>query len=196
MNAKDYIIQLGKIALSSQITSENIDGKIFSYSDGIEAMCSMVSELSKRNAKLLFIGNGGSAGISSHCAIDFWRNGRIPAMCFNDGALLTCISNDFGYEEVFAKPIEMFATEGDLLIAISSSGSSENILNGAKMASSKGCGVITLSGFSEDNPLRRLGDLNLFVPSVSYGYVELAHQIALHTVLDLILEEKISGSTL
>lgn len=185
MNAKDYLMHLEKITLSIQVTGS--DHTISSYEDGIELICDVVTGVSKKSGKLVFIGNGGSAAIASHCAIDYWKNGRIPAMCFSDGALLTCISNDFGYEKVFEKPIEMFMSEGDLLIAISSSGSSENILNGAKMAAKKGCQVITLSGFYDDNPLRELGDLNLFVPSTSYGYVELAHQIVLHTVLDLLL---------
>src|SRR3989338_10846589 len=96
--------------------------------------------------KVILIGNGGSAAIASHEALDFWRGSGIPAISFNDPAHLTCIANDFGYEHVFSRPIEIFAQKGDILIAISSSGRSENILKGVQAARQKGCYVITLSG--------------------------------------------------
>lgn len=135
--------------------------------------------------KLMIIGNGGSAGVASHMAIDFWKNGGVTAMTFNDGALLTCISNDISYEEVFATPIRQFADEGDIVACISSSGNSMNIRNGAQAAKEAGCHVITLSGFETDNPLRTMGDLNFFVPSHSYGFVETLHQFVLHSILDV-----------
>lgn len=120
-------------------------------------------------------------------AIDFWKNGRIKATAFNDSSLLTCIANDYGYEYVFEKPIEMFADEGDVLFAISSSGNSKNILNGTDMAVKKNCAVITLSGFKEENPLRLKGVINFYVPSNIYGIVELVHQHICHLILDTIM---------
>lgn len=136
--------------------------------------------------KLMFIGNGASAAISSHQSVDYWKAGGMRAWAFNDPALLTCVSNDFGYPLVFEKPIEMFADEGDVLIAISSSGRSENIVRGARMARGKGCCVLTMSGFGPDNPLRQLGDLNFFVRSTSYGHVEITHLALSHCMLDTI----------
>ena len=118
-------------------------------------------------------------------AIDYTKNGGIRAMAMNDGAALTCLSNDLGYENVFAKQLEMHAREGDLLVAISSSGSSENILRAVGAARDRGCAVITLSGFSSNNPLRQLGDLNLYVPSGEYGFVEVTHLSLCHAMLDL-----------
>lgn len=112
------------------------------------------------------------------------------AICFNDSSLLTCISNDFGYQYVFEKPIEMFAEKGDVLVAISSSGKSENILRGADAAKNKGCHVITMSGFKPDNPLRSRGELNFYVPSDSYGYVEITHLTLCHCVVDTIVDRK------
>jgi D-sedoheptulose 7-phosphate isomerase len=109
------------------------------------------------------------------------------AVSFNDGALLTCVGNDFGYAHVFEKPIEMFADSGDVLIAISSSGRSENILRAAAAGARTGCRVITLSGFGADNPLRRLGELNFYLPSDSYGYVEITHLAICHCILDTII---------
>jgi D-sedoheptulose 7-phosphate isomerase len=108
------------------------------------------------------------------------------AMAFNDAAQLTCLGNDFGYEHVFDKPVEMFADPGDVLVAISSSGRSENILRAARMARTLGVRVVTLSGFATDNPLRYLGDVNFYVPSKSYGQVEVTHLALLHGMLDAV----------
>ena len=132
----------------------------------------------------MFVGNGGSATIASHMAIDFTKNGGIRALSFNDGAALTCLGNDLGYENVFSKQIEMLATNKDLLVAISSSGSSQNILNAVGAARAKGCEIITMSGFSAQNPLRKLGDLNLYVASREYGFVEAAHLGLCHAWID------------
>lgn len=155
--------------------------------DGIERSCLLIEEQSQRNGKVIFIGNGGSAAISSHMSIDFWKNGNIPSMAFNDGAMLTCLGNDYGYDKVFEKPIEMFMKKEDVLIAISSSGKSQNILNGVKAADKVGGGIITLSGFGPDNPLRGLGSCNFYVPADKYGLVEIIHQYICHWILDSVL---------
>lgn len=140
--------------------------------------------------KILFIGNGASASISSHMATDFWKNGGMRAISFNDSSLLTCVSNDYSYSQVFAKPIEMFADQGDLLFAISSSGRSENIVRGVTAAKEKGCHVVTLSGFAENNPLFSLGEYNFHVPIHDYGPVEIIHHSICHCILDSILKAK------
>jgi len=154
---------------------------------GVERVCLLIEGQSKKKGKVIFIGNGGSAAISSHMSIDFWKNGNIPSMCFNDGALLTCLGNDYGYEKGFEKPIEMFMNSEDVLIAISSSGRSPNILNGVGAARGIGCEAVTLSGFGEDNPLRRMGSHNFYVPADKYGFVEIVHQYICHWILDSIL---------
>ncbi len=135
--------------------------------------------------KVMFIGNGGSAGIASHMAIDYTKNGNIRSTAFNDGAALTCLGNDLGYDQVFAKQIEMHARQGDFLVAISSSGRSANILNAVIKARSMGCNILTLSGFKSDNPLRTMGDYNLFVNNHEYGFVEITHLALCHAILDL-----------
>ena len=161
---------------------------------GIENVCSIINK--KADSKVFFIGNGGSAAIASHMAIDFWKNGGIPATAFNDSSLLTCISNDFGYKHVFEKPIEMFANKQDVLFAISSSGKSKNILNGLKSARQKQCLIITLSGFGKRNTLRSLGDLNFYVPSNSYGFVEIIHLSICHCILDTIIKYRLNKKPL
>jgi D-sedoheptulose 7-phosphate isomerase len=135
--------------------------------------------------KLVFIGNGGSAGIASHLAIDFSKNGGLRAQAFNDASALTCLGNDLGYENVFAKQIEFHGRSGDLLVAISSSGNSPNIIAGVAAARKCGMKVITFSGFGEDNRLRRTGDLNFYVKSREYGFVEVAHLSLCHAILDI-----------
>ena len=156
----------------------------------IEETVKIITTQAKKGIKIIIVGNGGSASIANHLAIDLWKNAGIRATTYSDSALLTCISNDFGYEHVFEKPIEMFADEGDVLIAISSSGMSKNIINGVIAAKVKGCIIITMSGFKENNALRSKGETNFYVPSDSYGYVELAHSILCHCIVDIITNEK------
>ena len=161
------------------------DGKSkISYDSAIERAVELVRRVQAGNKKILMVGNGGSAGIASHQAVDYWKNGKVRATAFNDSSLLTCISNDFSYAEVFSKPIEAFADKGDLVFCISSSGSSKNILNAAEQAKKSGCSVVTFSGFKADNPLRKMGDLNFYLPSHSYGYVEILHLFIIHSILD------------
>jgi D-sedoheptulose 7-phosphate isomerase len=173
-------------ALIRSIQVSNQDGQEMNFHQGIEWTCNLILAQAKEGRKLIFIGNGGSAAISSHLATDFWKMGGIKALAFNDSSLLTCISNDYGYEHVFAKPISMFADPGDILMAISSSGRSPNILNGVKAAREKNCQVITFSGFHPHSPLRSLGNLNYYVPVEAYGPVEVLHHSICHCILDIL----------
>lgn len=158
------------------------------FRSGLQIAIDLISRTGRLNKKVMFIGNGGSASIASHLSVDLWKNGDIDAIAFNDSSLLTCISNDFGYEHVFEQPILRFGKEDDLLIAISSSGNSENIIRGIKAARDKKCQVITFTGFSECNKIRNTGDLNFYIPSHSYGIVEVGHLALLHGMLDEMLE--------
>jgi len=180
--AQKYYIEFKKAI--EHIIATGSSGKVITFNAGIDLSVKLLSEIQKKNHRIYIVGNGGSAAIASHTAIDFLKNGNIPATAFNDASLLTCISNDIGFEEVFAKPIEMLARKGDLVICISSSGNSANILKAANTAKGKGCFVITLSGFTPKNKLRLLGNINYFVPSFSYGFLEIIHQYILHCILD------------
>src|SRR5689334_7669091 len=138
----------------------------------LEAGCEWVRkaahEAHDAGNKIIFIGNGGSAGIASHLAIDFSKNGALRSLAFNDPSALTCLGNDLGYQNVFAKQLEFHARAGDLLVAISSSGRSPNILAAVETARQRQVGVVTFSGFDADNPLRRSGDVNFHVSSRLY----------------------------
>lgn len=178
-----YFATLGGLALQTRATSG--DGDILALDAAMAQATAMATTACARGGRLIFVGNGGSAGIASHMTIDYGKNGNLRALCFNDGAALTCLGNDLGYEQVFARQVDMHGRSDDLLIAISSSGCSPNILNAAHAARAKAAAVLTLSGFRDDNPLRRLGDVNFHVPSMEYGFVEITHLSLLHAILDL-----------
>lgn len=180
-------------ALVSLIGSISVTGKReqkYDLDTGAGLAVEMILDLNKMKHKLIFVGNGASASISSHQATDYWKNGGVRAVAFNDSSLLTCVSNDFGYQQVFEKPIEMFADSGDMLFAISSSGRSQNILNAVRSARRSGCQIVTLSGFKQNNPLFKAGDLNFYVPSEEYSHVEIVHHSICHYILDIIIETK------
>jgi len=155
--------------------------------EGCEWLRKTAHETHDAGNKIMFIGNGGSAGIASHLAIDYSKNGGLRSLAFNDPVALTCLSNDLGYENVFAKQIEIHAVPGDLLIAISSSGQSRNILEAVTAARRRDCKVVTYSGFTESNELRQIGDVNFYVRANEYCFVEVAHLALCHSVLDFIM---------
>lgn len=142
---------------------------------------------------IFFIGNGGSAAIASHMAIDYTKNGGYKAMAFNDASALTCLSNDLSYADVFSYQVDKWAHSGDIVFLISSSGESQNIINAARKAREKNCLVVTLSAFKPDNHLRNMGAINFYVPTMEYGFAEITHLAILHSILDLAIREKSNG---
>ncbi|MFH1876314.1 MAG: SIS domain-containing protein [Candidatus Omnitrophota bacterium] len=169
--------------LFSAIEATEKDGLFLEFSRAHRAAVRLLENTRSKN-KVFLVGNGGSASIASHIAVDFLKNGRISAYALNDPSFLTCMSNDYGYEYVFSKPLETLIRKGDVLLAISSSGASANILGAAASARKKGANVITFSGFMPDNPLRTCGAINFYVPSSSYGYVEIVHLAVCHEIAD------------
>lgn len=145
----------------------------------------------KNNKKALIFGNGGSSAIASHFSVDITKNARLRCLNFNEADLITCFSNDFGFEHWVEKSIEFYGDEGDALIVISSSGISKNMINGVNAARNCKFGtVITLTGFQKDNPLSQLGDVNLWVDSKAYNFVECVHQIWLLAIVDLVIGKR------
>ena len=144
----------------------------------------LATEVHERGNKVIFIGNGGSEAICSHMAVDWTKNGGIRSIAFSDAPTLTCLSNDFGYEQVFAKQLEYYAREGDLAIIISSSGKSPNILAAAKwVQDSRIMQCVTFTGMHPRNALQRKGTLNFYVPVMDYGFTELTHACLLHSIV-------------
>ncbi len=145
----------------------------------------MISSTRSNGGVVYVIGNGGSAGIASHFSNDLMKALQIPSQTLYDSNLMTCLSNDLGYENVFSYPLEKLLKPNDLLVAISSSGKSPNIIKAAEVAQLRKVPVITLSGFLPENPLRKMGQLNFWIDRADYGLVETAHFFLLHTMIDL-----------
>jgi D-sedoheptulose 7-phosphate isomerase len=148
----------------------------------------LLLRVTKNRKKVIIFGNGGSSSIASHVSVDLTKNAKVRCLNFNEAALITCFSNDFGFEHWVEKAIDFYGNDGDLLIVISSSGCSKNMTNAVQAARNGNFhSVITLTGFSEDNPLKKLGDINLWINSKSYNFVENIHQIWLLTIVDLLI---------
>ena len=180
--AKDYFQTLSELLLNMEVTDG--DGAEITLEEGVSRASEKLVAVAPGSHKVMVIGNGGSAAIAAHMQNDLCKAVGIRAMVFNEPSLLTALSNDDGYETVFETPIRMWGEEGDILLSISSSGQSENILRGARAADSRGCTSITFSGFKPDNPLRKMGELNFYISSMTYGFVEVAHTALAHLLAD------------
>ena len=156
------------------------------HEEGFSLWVDLTLRASDQNQCIYFIGNGASASMASHFATDMAKTCKIQTNVFSDFSLLTALSNDICYEEVFAEPLRWRMTEGDMLVAISSSGNSTNIVRAVKEAKKLDGIVITISAMSEDNDIRKLGDLNFYVAAQTYGLAETAHAAILHHWVDLI----------
>lgn len=180
---QSYFEILGSMGSASVATDSA--GVQLTMDAAVARALTLVTDAKAQERRVFFVGNGGSAGIASHMTTDWMKNGGFAALCLNDGSQLTCLGNDLGFDQIFAKPLQMHARPGDLLIAISSSGNSPNILNAVEAARQRQASVITLSGFKPDNKLRRIGDVNFYVPKEHYGFVEISHLAICHALLDL-----------
>jgi D-sedoheptulose 7-phosphate isomerase len=151
----------------------------------------MLLNVSKNNGKILIFGNGGSAAISSHVSVDLTKNANIRTVNFNEADLITCFSNDYGYDRWVEKSIDFYADRKDAVILISSSGKSMNMINACKAAKRKKIKVITLTGHSKNNPLSKISNISLWVNSKAYNFIENTHQIWLLTICDLIIGKRV-----
>ena len=162
-------------ALFAALEIRDSTGKSLAIDEGAKEATAMMIKLRQNSRKAIVIGNGGSAAIASHTQNDFCKAAGIQSLVFTEQPLLTALSNDDGYETAYESLVRLWVEPGDMMLAISSSGRSENILRAVRAARSLGSCVMTMSGFAADNPLRSLGDINFYVPSDSYGYVEIIH---------------------
>jgi len=189
----DFNVRLNEFSVSLKgFQVEGNDKNKIKQKEGLNSAAKIIKDLIRANKNLFIIGNGGSSGIASHAANDFINMCGLKCQTFHDISVLTCMTNDYGYDVTYQKLLENFSNENDCLIAISSSGNSLNIINATERfreLNPKGK-IITLSGFSQDNQLRNKGDLNFWIDSKSYGIVEIAHQFILHFFADKIHQEK------
>jgi D-sedoheptulose 7-phosphate isomerase len=170
-----------------EVETTDAQGGSMPFVEAVEASKALLLKARHHGRKVMVIGNGGSAAIASHMQTDLCHSLGIRALVFNEPPLLTALSNDNGYENAFQRLVDLWAEQDDVLVAISSSGRSKNILNACAAARAKGCSILTLSGFGSDNPLRGLGDINIYVANGMYGAVESAHAVLVHHVTDQVL---------
>ena len=169
---------------STQTKLINFDNKTY---DKLANVKKCLLEVKKKRKKVMIFGNGGSAAIASHFSVDLTKNSNIRCVNFNESSLLTCFSNDYGYENWIKKTLEFHADKGDLIILISSSGESKNMLRACKYAKNQNLfPVITLSGFKKNNSLSKQGHINFWVDSEIYNQVENTHQFLLLSIVDAI----------
>ena len=178
-SSKDYLKNYLKTYDSLIHDSTSIDDLI--------KIKSLFLSTSKRGGKVILAGNGGSAAMASHVAVDITKNAGIRAVTFNEYDLITTLANDFGYENWISKAIELYSNFNDLVVLISASGQSQNVINAANKSRELGLPVITFSGMSPQNPFRDKGDINLWVDSKIYNIVEMTHHIWLLAIVDMII---------
>ena len=172
-----------------QQTVLSYDGDCYLFQERVGEIVEFFRNVRNEGRKVFFIGNGGSAAIASHMTVDYMKNGKIVTCSTQESPMLTCLSNDFSYLEVYSKQIESLGKAGDVLVAISSSGNSENIIRAIDKADSLSMSSITLSGFDATNMIRSRGSYNVYVPSHKYGIVESIHQLILQEIVDLLMED-------
>ena len=151
----------------------------------IEQSVQLIQRSIHNKSKVYIVGNGGSASIASHVSVDFAKVARVPSSTFNNSNLITCFANDYGYENWVVETIKAYTNINDLIILISSSGSSKNIVNAAQYCKDNNIDLITLSGFTKDNPLSTLGNINFHIESTEYNYIEMSHHIILLALVDI-----------
>lgn len=169
-----------------RLTIHGYDGVEYGVDEGFRVWQELTIDVREKKQSIYLIGNGASASMSSHFAADLAKNAHLHTEVFTDISLITAISNDMGYEWVFAEPLRCRAKKGDMLVAISSSGNSKNILCATEVAQKIGLKIITLSAMSPQNPLRSKGLLNAYVRAEIYGHAETCHAAILHHWMDMV----------
>ena len=155
----------------------------------IEQSVQLIQRSIHNKSKVYIVGNGGSASIASHVSVDFTKVARVPSFTFNNSNLITCFANDYGYENWVVEAVKAYTNTNDLIILISSSGTSKNIVNAAQYCKDNNIDLITLSGFNKDNPLSTLGNVNFHIESTEYNYIEMSHHIILLALVDIFVKK-------
>ncbi len=167
------------VKTESSVGTERTDLEI-----ALERSIELLKAVQRSGGTQFFLGNGASAAFAEHMALDWTKNGGIRSLNPSSSVLLTALANDISYQDSFAVFLDRYARAGDLVVTISSSGNSENVLRAIAQARKQDCKVITLSGLKPDNSSRKLGDVNFYIPARTYGIVECAHQVLLHMMID------------
>jgi len=184
LNWNEYIKTLGQCL--TDISFRNIKGVEIGFINGFSQWLERTQKVRQSNNTIYFVGNGASASMASHMAADVAKNGNIKTQVFTDLSLITAIANDISYDAVFAEPIRLQMTDNDMLIAISSSGNSKNVIRACEECRKKNGQIITLTAMKRDNLLQKMGDINIYISAQTYGWAESCHAVILHYWVDLI----------
>ena len=176
MNYNDYF---KKYSNSIKFLLDQVD------TDLIKKSVDLIISTNNNSNKIYLAGNGGSSSIASHVSVDFVKSAGLKSSTFNNSNLITCFANDYGYEDWIKESIKSYSNKDDLIILISSSGMSKNVVNAAEYCNKYNINLITLSGFESDNPLSKLGKVNFHVESKDYNFIEMTHHIILVSIVDL-----------
>ena len=155
----------------------------------IDQSVNLINDCHNIGGKVYLVGNGGSSSIASHVSVDFAKVANISSDTFNNTNLITCFANDYGHDNWVVEAIKAYMQKNDMIILISSSGTSLNMINAAQYCKEKSIPLITLSGFSIGNPLSKLGNINMHVQSESYNFIEMSHHIILVSIVDIFVQK-------
>ena len=162
----------------------------------IEAAAQVMADAIRGRGKILSCGNGGSMCDAMHFAEELtgrYRNNRpaLPAMAISDASHMSCVANDYGYDQVFSRYVEALGQPGDVLLGISTSGNSPNVLKAAEAARSRGMKVVTLTG-KDGGQLAALSDVEIRVPH--FGYADRIQEIHIKVIhiLMLLIEQHVA----
>lgn len=171
-------------SLLNNLTVTDAAGAPLNHEEGYQRWQEMSVQTREADGCIFFVGNGASASMASHFATDIAKNGGIRAQVFTDSSLLTALGNDISFDQVYAEPLRWQMKKKDMLIAVSSSGNSPNIVEAVKTARELGGQVVTLSAMQETNTIRVMGDLNFYIQAATYGHAETGHAAILHYWMD------------
>ena len=175
---------LDSLSTALKGTQSSIGTESAGIEDALNRAVEIIKSVQTSSGTQFFLGNGASAAFAEHMALDWTKNGGVRSQNPSSSVLLTALANDISFHDSFATYLDRYARKGDLVVTISSSGNSENIVRAIATARKMECKVITLSGLKPDNTSRKLGDVNFYVPARTYGIVECAHQALLHMLID------------
>lgn len=157
----------------------------------LKAICIVLAKTKKDSASIYLFGNGGSDALASHMACDLSKRAGLRAFSLTaNSALVTAIANDLSYSDIFVKQLEIYLDKKDVVIAISASGNSPNIIKAAIFAKKVGCKVIALTGFMTGGTLAKIANIALVVESNNYGVVEDTHLVVNHILTETLSKVK------
>jgi D-sedoheptulose 7-phosphate isomerase len=168
-----------------------LNSKLENYLDEIKQIVNVINNCLKNNNKVILCGNGGSASQASHIAAEFvgrFKKERkaLPAISLTtDSSIITSIANDYGYEKVFERQIEAIGKKGDVLIAITTSGNSKNIINAIEKAKLMGIKTVGLLG-KGGGKTKNIADIEIIIPSDNTPRIQEAHLTILHIICELL----------